>query len=1275
MAKCKNGKTVVDLIDIDKLFDNLEREAKKAKIDDDISERLDHIRKKYRTDSVKILEDENFKNFFANDKRSIKKAKAVVKNAVNSSPVLSLKTSSLEKDSVVIRKYISKSKIEENYFNKNKSENDNTKYNSDEYYEEVKNRKDNLDEQTTIFNDLKKKFEENSTDELAAELKTARDAMKDAEKKYHEYVPKNSVYSNIIITTKAIIDAIASEKDLMKRVGDKTKKVIFDSTRKDTDSADSTVENEFGETENSYHMFSTPYDRLTRIVGRSVLESQGRKITNMSKDEIDATYARLGKTELDRLIDLGLMETHENAFAVVSGNLVNDQGGPVTGGLSKKDTAKINKEDNYKVYKTKVITLNINTTEEDFGTFMSNITNLSKVLLPAEDKDLVKVSKDNNADNRFDSTNSDLDIKTDISGKEAIEKADTKEARKKAKEEAREKRKEVRKEMEEILTPAQNTKVVIEDRISGLFDGMGEKFREAQKSSSSKSFGSVNSFIRSYFGNPSIAFFKDVFGTKDLRNNITLKTDISSRMGQELSKQTPLLNILSRMDAYKNKVLQFTGFISRNHRFHIYNDIDFQTDKFLTRQIVRLAEPYKYSGKENVDTYLKYLSEETGYTIAEITGYDTESRERKEGRVKNLDDLIDRIGAYGEFKNVLIDFHAELGKQGFEGKFWEKYKQIDEIRKIRDLYRAKDGEVTEIDSDYLFEGDATASGLLIKLASALKGEGTKNYKTIKRMLSNYTGKDKLNDSYAISVETLFKKIDKIRESRKNNKNVTSADKEFDQIFTEALKHLDIDENNMSKGARELLKMAAMTFSYGQSADNNAIEFATTYYDKIIDGNPDIDIFTGITDLNGLGISINGKEKDRKNTNDGAFMKKVVKQDDLMRESKNELKKLLIEINEKHGSEDGTIALNKLSYTEQENYKKAMIKVLADTMGSKITGILNDSYEKDLFKDYHNQIGELYDILENIAEDDPSLIQIKSPINLLRETTKDNGADIYMKLTKLKDTLINEDVANGKPAYITQKEYANPISAKVVPIHGMDFTILMQTMKEYYGYMGKDIDDAKDNVLLIHDAVKGNAMAIEWISKRYEENIIKVTKDYDIREELVNAIERAIVEKGIKNNDIYLRDFKDLKKDVEKAVTEKKEAYKSLFYKDGTDEIVNTLSYSFRTNFETVEATRNNYDTAEDIETLAKDLEAEDKIKAQKNEVDTEENRSEDKQDLDKTNIEDDINDPFNHYPEPESKEQPIKENYTDVYQSEELSKNETAILADELFSLGGFDCL
>jgi len=480
--------------------------------------------------------------------------------------------------------------------------------------------------------------------------------------------------------------------------------------------------------------------------------------------------------------------------------------------------------------------------------------------------------------------------------------------------------------------------------------------------------------------------------------------------------------------------------------------LNFQSDKKFARQVMISDKPTKYSATTIDESYkmtekevlIRRIAVEFKIPVSFIT--DPESNE-------DLTELTNEFKNFNEATaDGIINILTGIARIS-DGKVKEldaltgmsPWKIIKLISAIKDI-RSNEG---DIESTYMAEVDATASGLLIML---LQNAGnTQVQEMLKRLGFKGTQEvieNELRDAYAIAVDKLRSKIKSFDPDTNGSKYSVKYNKGLSEtsrlLSTLAPLGLNI---------RELIKMPIMTFIYGQSSKNNQIQFAKDLFELV------------------------AKLKDK------SQMIKV------------------FEIYGMSSSDVDALLDNKTSIKALKAIRENFINEVSGTTGKfLVESILEEVYTNPLFGKRNADIETLYELIES----NNSLVSINSPYSVLNSKGKLNTAENTDKipLSKSKEALIKQQVNDQTVTTISKIRASNITSAKVIPIHTIDATVLSRTINRVKKELGRDFND-NEAIMLIHDAAITNSKLASLFSTIYQEELIAVNQGYDIVEELIN----------------------------------------------------------------------------------------------------------------------------------------------------------------------------
>jgi nucleoside diphosphate kinase len=609
------------------------------------------------------------------------------------------------------------------------------------------------------------------------------------------------------------------------------------------------------------------------------------------------------------------------------------------------------------------------------------------------------------------------------------------------------------KELKDTVSTINSFKFKINPNVKSMLDLLKKDFENAKKKSP-KTPISFKKYLEGKFKDVSPSTIKTIFGI-DLNKDADGALFRDSNLGVELSQTSPMEGLIENYDnLVDDNPMFFNYFVAVNSRLNVFETVlNFQSDKKFARQVMISDKPTKYSattidesydGMTEKEVLIRRVAVEFKIPVSFIT--DPESN-------KDLTELANEFKNFNEATaDGIINILTGIAKIS-DGEVKEldaltgmsPWKIIKLISAIKDI-RSNEG---DIESTYMAEVDATASGLLIML---LQNAGnTQVQEMLKRLGFKGTKEaieNELRDAYAIAVNELQSKVDIFNSDTSGSKYSVKYNKGLSEtsrlLSTLAPLGLNI---------RELIKMPIMTFIYGQSSKNNQIQFAK-------------DLFELVAKLNN--------------------------------------KKQMTEVFEIYGmssSDVDALISNKTSIEALKAIRETFIDKVSGTTGKfLVESVLEKVYTNPLFGKRNADIETLYELIES----NNSLVSINSPYSVLNSKGKLNTAENTDKipLSKSKEALIKQQVNDQTVTTISKIRASNITSAKVIPIHTIDATVLSRTINRVKKELGRDFND-NEAIMLIHDAAITNSKLASLFSTIYQEELIAVNQGYDIVEELIN----------------------------------------------------------------------------------------------------------------------------------------------------------------------------
>jgi len=676
-------------------------------------------------------------------------------------------------------------------------------------------------------------------------------------------------------------------------------------------------------------------------------------------------------------------------------------------------------------------------------------------------------------------------------------------------------------ELKESVTTANSFKFKINSNVKAMLDVLKKDFEKTKENSSSAS-KSFKKYIEEKFKGLPPEIIKAIFGI-NLDKDADGALFVDSNLGVELSQTSPMEGLMENYDSLiDDNPLFFNYFVAVNSRLNVFETVlNFQSDKKFARQVLVSNKPTKYSATKTDPSYDTLTEKEVLIRRVAVefkipTSFITDPAANK--------DLTDLVEAFADFEDATVDGIisvlrgiAEISNGAIPElkslKGMSPWKIIKLISAIKDI-RSGDG---DIESTYMAEVDATASGLLIML---LQNAGNKLVQGMLKRLG-FKGaaeviEGQLRDAYGIAVEALSSEI-KTFEDANNGPSKSKYNLKKVTGLSETSQLLSALELNV----RELIKIPIVTFIYGQTAKNNQIQLAKDLFKIVnaLDKKTDTEQITKIFKIYDMNdVDINDFLNPNKNTN--------------------------VEV--------------------LKNIRAKFIENVATTTGNYlVTGILEKVYTVPFFKQRNDDIETLYGLIESSN----SLVSINSPYSVISSKEKLDTLKNKDKipLSKSKETLITEKVNDVFVTTIAKLRASNPTSARVVPIHTIDATVLSRTMNRLKKELGGDFTE-NEAIMLVHDAALTNSKLASRFSTIYEEELIEVNKEYDVVNELINE---------------YLSKEGSDRSKIQDIITRNEE---NLAAKQAFLSISNNIPYSFRTNLSDDKIVNSEVDTDTDTDT-------------------------------------------------------------------------------------------
>ena len=462
---------------------------------------------------------------------------------------------------------------------------------------------------------------------------------------------------------------------------------------------------------------SVPYARVAAVIGRKVMYTQGYKISGLSSIATESIYTNLGGKILDMLSKRGIVDVSE-------GNMINDF----------VDAEVMKKTRNKPLIKGKVISLDtdalftsnipteemasikeymnktndsISDTFDDMITSITRVHNLvtpSQILLPSYGK-YGKGYLDTN-----DITTSDTGAEVQIA--------------------LNEKPVHVSKSMNNFFTN-------MADALSGKNNNIKHLMKSIKKQGKD--------------------VLTNVFGIEDINAMGVDKTD--SMFGKELSKTTPLGDLLQHWDLIKDQPLHMISKYVRNARLHVMNTVlNYQTSKF-DRHSLTTGE-YSININEEPEVFHHLLA---GIKDQSKLDYDVILGSKQEIELDNLLENMDKYFIESDNLERQLGYLNKVAKSKYHTSN-NIAQTIETLKAIKDVRAGlESGTIT---TEFMTKPDGTASGGTLTLLHALGSNPNvevvlNQLKILKNENVNTKGIE-LNDVYAILTNAI-QKLDNLLE--------------------------------------------------------------------------------------------------------------------------------------------------------------------------------------------------------------------------------------------------------------------------------------------------------------------------------------------------------------------------------------------------------------------------------------------------------------------------------------------------------------------------------
>ncbi|MEA3387357.1 MAG: hypothetical protein U9Q66_03055 [Patescibacteria group bacterium] len=607
--------------------------------------------------------------------------------------------------------------------------------------------------------------------------------------------------------------------------------------------------------------------------------------------------------------------------------------------------------------------------------------------------------------------------------------------------------------------------------------------------------------------------------------------NLASNLGKELGKGNHLVNILrfitensedGNYEEFMKRDLYFSHDVGRNMRGHLNEQtLNYQADKKYSRNLLTGGE-YTTSNMTEYLILIESISDKTGLSSDQIlndSGNDVLEILLTDDNIDSaiadiVDNIVESEEGVSEANRELLQ-SLDLKGSGLMGSAVA----IKAIKDIRTAYKSDNK--FSVTTEYMAEVDATSSGFTNISLNLL---GYKHNKATTKHYLEQGDQNLLEGGVIDGYKVLTKLLEGLRSKLVNNTEAEGTKKELstaEKMLAMAGKNLDKEStvgDNLKIGAkimfdvlgmspRDAAKMPSMVRGYHASI-------------QAISRNIQIDMRSGLLEAYASG-----------NT------------------------KAIEVLNEVLGR--GTeIDINNLDLNDYKAISEA-IAPLADRIAKEAQNSLKDQTDiSDKF------IGGSYDLLADIIHKglipNYKTIKMNSIFEVMKGVTPNRAnAEVLMKQKHV--LLENGGLDTNGNILVDLKDMPNSPTSKVIPFHMIDSYLLAQSYSEAYTEVYGSTDQDTTNkirygVMTVHDAVYGNTEMLAAFNKHYNGNTIKVAKEYDVVEQMLNEVKYVVDTyegelKTTPRGKTHLKKMKDhivkMEKVIATAKAEKEEILKSV----------------------------------------------------------------------------------------------------------------------------------
>ncbi len=859
-------------------------------------------------------------------------------------------------------------------------------------------------------------------------------------------------------------------------------------------------------------------EQLASVVGKSILRSRMKK----AKGTVEQTlfeYVKAGEEAISRAVEDGLIEVVDAYVPATS--LLTEDGEYLDGtvGLTSGQ---------HKGRARKGRGIKLNTTTGKFG----------------ENKELLEEVNENTVKDLYSTLKVLGNIITPIT--EALPTSDARDSDENIDDIV------ATKEGTRVRNNMQKGSVSVNRSLIGVFEEFKKLWDKAPDEENFKK--TVIKKYGSMFKN-SDNFMMDVFGLK--LNKVEDSLLANSERSQETTAFGPLISMMQNYDKLfvdeNGEAVEFhhsTFYAGTGRMFLNETVMQYQSDSKMQRHIQESSTPVHYNtydnGSGDLDYLVRQLASTSGIPIDVITGRQRGSK-LFEGVIRNLDadkPMMALAKLSDNLEGTLIT----------SGKIWEQMKVLSLITEIRDEVEYGNIEVDangtisgSMETSYLMESDATASGIqfkiiqnaynensqnaLLRMGIGLDGEVLEQYKNKEITLAEahgYKGSSKLyegtyiEDSYHFGLEVMeanYKKYnaEKIKVTEEQEKLGYKGDKLNSMVALELTEYAESERIDQlmqitGKTLRDVLKYFIMKVAYGQSDENNALDFAK---EVIFENLEDIDKVNKILALYEVhdedGKLIEVVQRTMNKAQQIEISDKII---DKMTETTGQyIAEQILEGIYSGKLFEGT-STDMSTIASHFNALPAMVNDKGNEIVSDTGSMMSPLLKTVVMKKMDMERDQTTPTLESVEGDYNYFDQMKSRKYL-------------MGMDKLKEVLIHSSKDPKKKAIISAKMF-NVTSWMVLPTHMKDAATLVLALDDTYKQIIKDANTGNLNakkdkeafeamvdqimsdnpVLPVHDAItmspKYMRLAEDNMQKRmldvsyYYDEILEAIKEYETR---------------------------------------------------------------------------------------------------------------------------------------------------------------------------------